>query len=368
MSSCWITAGRVAGLGGRVRDDAGGGVLVLGRLAGKRGARAVRRLYPVFNADLVDGIPARYLVGRTDTPPLHERYDLMEAFVQASGADVRHGSDETRYDPRADRVHMPDRHLFRTEDGYHSTLARELVRRTGAPGRLARTGAADGTDDLRARAIEDLVAEIGTAIVAARLGLVVLPRDDDARLAEACLEILESDPHAFCRAAADAERAADRLTGVPRSVGAPDRGEGFPPAGEDDGTAAVPRRGGTAPGPRYDIGCDSNVVAGDRVWWIEPRWSDREGGARVDGRRIVRGTVEAVEDGRIRVRVETVIGDDTLRGGDTIERSADVFDGYGARRAAWADEAGRERLAASPQHAADAHEVPVRDAASGWRP
>ncbi len=93
---------------------------------------------------------------------------------------------------------------------------------------------------------------------------------------------------------------------------------------------------------------------------------------RLDGRRLVRGDVEAVGDGRIRVRVETVIGDDvgddTLRGGDTIEQSADVFDGYGARRAAWTDEAGRERLAASPQRAADAHEVPVRDAAGGWRP
>ena len=106
--------------------------------------------------------------------------------------------------------------------------------------------------------------------------------------------------------------------------------------------------------------------------WIEPRWSGGEGGARLDGRRLVRGDVEDVEDGRIRVRVETVIGDDVgddrLRAGDTIERSADVFDGYGARRAAWTDEAERERAAASPPRAADAHEAPVRDAAGGRRP
>lgn len=60
-------------------------------------------------------------------------------------------------------------------------------------------------------ATEELVAELGAAIAAARLGISTRPRDDHAAYLAHWIELLGEDPKILFRTAAAAQRAVDYL-------------------------------------------------------------------------------------------------------------------------------------------------------------
>jgi antirestriction protein ArdC len=60
-------------------------------------------------------------------------------------------------------------------------------------------------------ATEELIAELGAAIAAARLGIATQPRDDHAAYLAHWIELLGEDPKILFRTAAAAQRAVDHL-------------------------------------------------------------------------------------------------------------------------------------------------------------
>ena len=174
--------------------------------------RLVARASWVFNADQVDGYkPA-------GPPPVDktERLQRVEEFVEASGSVVRHGGHRACYDPTTDHIQMPERASFvgtsttTPTEGYYSVLLHELVHWTGAPHRLAR--------DLSSRfgseayAMEELVAELGSAFLCAILGVSPAPRPDHAAYVDHWLAVLRSDKRAIFTAASKAMEAVDYLS------------------------------------------------------------------------------------------------------------------------------------------------------------
>ena len=111
---------------------------------------------------------------------------------------------------------MPDVAAFRTRDLYRSTLAHELAHWTGHERRLARSlGGRFGSD---AYAMEELVAELASAMVGAELGLPVDHLDDHASYLASWLKVLKADSRAILTAAAKAEEASTYLLGLGRSA------------------------------------------------------------------------------------------------------------------------------------------------------
>lgn len=181
--------------------------------AGDDGTRRVARASWVFNASQVDG----YTVpGLPDLPPI-AREANAEAFIAATGADIRHGGDMAYYRPSTDHIQMPDERLFtgsklssRTED-YYSVLGHELTHWSGADKRLNRLMKARFGD--AAYAMEELVAELGAAFLCADLGITHTPRADHAAYIANWLQVLKSDKKAIFTAAAKASEAVQYLAG-----------------------------------------------------------------------------------------------------------------------------------------------------------
>ena len=175
------------------------------------GRRFLARTFRVFNADQVDG----YVPGEPARPSLVERLGRAEALVAATGADVRHGGTRAFYQPAEDYVQMPERGRFTgtatssATEGYYATLLHELVHWTGHGLRLGRDLA--GRFGSAAYAMEELVAEVGAAMLCADLGVALEPRPDHAAYARHWLAIMRGDKRAVFAASTEAERAADYL-------------------------------------------------------------------------------------------------------------------------------------------------------------
>lgn len=176
------------------------------------GRRFVARASSVFNAAQVDGYAL------PDAPePLGaiERIANVDAFVSATGADIRHGGERAFYNRLGDRIQMPAEELFCGTDtlsrseGYYAVLVHELTHWSGVEHRLNRTFGKRFGD--KAYAAEELVAEIGSAFLCAELGITQDVRPDHAQYLAQWLELMKADSRAIFTAAANASRAADYL-------------------------------------------------------------------------------------------------------------------------------------------------------------
>lgn len=170
------------------------------------------RVYTVFNADQVDGAEPLPIA---DLPNEAERLSAVEAFVSATGADIRHGQSGAFYKPTADWVGMPNREAFTSTEHstatecYYSTLLHELTHWTGHRSRLNRDQSNRFGD--QAYAFEELVAELGAAFACAALGISNEPRPDHAQYLAHWRAVLKKDNRAIVTAAKLAQQAFEYL-------------------------------------------------------------------------------------------------------------------------------------------------------------
>lgn len=132
-----------------------------------------------------------------------------ERLIGAVGAQIRIGGTRACYEPATDIIRMPDRARFEGPDAaadWYATLLHELLHFSGP--RLGRADGAPGTD---AYAFEELVADIGSAFLMARLGIAPRPLPGHADYVAGWLKALKDDRRLIFRAAAAAGRAADWL-------------------------------------------------------------------------------------------------------------------------------------------------------------
>ena len=108
---------------------------------------------------------------------------------------------------------MPQREAFRDAESYYATLAHEVTHWTRHPSRLERDFGRKRWGD-EGYAAEELVAELGSAFLAADLELTPEPREDHAAYIGSWLKVLQNDKRAIFTAAAHAQRAVDFLHGL----------------------------------------------------------------------------------------------------------------------------------------------------------
>jgi antirestriction protein ArdC len=168
--------------------------------------------YTVFNAEQIDGLPARFLAPAAPRLDPIQRIEHAERFFAATGATVRHGGNQAFYAPVLDYVQMPHFEAFRDAESYYAILAHELTHWTRHPSRLAREFGQKRFKDA-GYAMEELVAELGAAFLSADLDLTPEPRPDHAAYIAEYLTVLKNDRRAIFTAASYAQRAADFLSG-----------------------------------------------------------------------------------------------------------------------------------------------------------
>jgi antirestriction protein ArdC len=219
----WMTYRQAPELGGQVRRGAKGSLVVYANTFTKRDTDdngeqqeyevPFLKSYTVFNAEQIDGLPARYYAQADRPPHPIDRVERAERFFANTAADIRHGGGAAYYSPAADVVQMPPFETFRHAEGYYATLAHELTHWTRHRSRLAREFGRQRWGD-EGYAMEELVAEMGAAFLCADLGLTPDIRDDHAAYIASWLKVLKNDKRAVFTAAAHAQRAADFLHGL----------------------------------------------------------------------------------------------------------------------------------------------------------
>ena len=232
-SPTWMTYRQSQQLGGQVRKgETGTPVVYYGQTTktrrdestGEEAERDVRFLktYTVFNLAQIDGLPERFATAVPVSPPLQapERIAAADAFFAATGAEVRHGGGQAYYTAAEDRIQMPPFAAFHDAESYYSTLGHEATHWTKHPARLDRDfGRKRFGDEGYSR--EELVAELGSAFLAADLGLYLEPREDHAAYIAGWIKVLQNDKRAIVSAAAHAERAVKYLHGLQPAGAAP---------------------------------------------------------------------------------------------------------------------------------------------------
>jgi antirestriction protein ArdC len=164
----------------------------------------VLRSYPVFHASQVEGISD--YVPPTPGEVSWRTPEAAATILAASGVPVRTGGDRAFYSPSTDHIQLPTTSAFHGPDEWAATALHELGHASGHPSRLNR--------DLRGRfgsnayAMEELRAEIASAMMAAELGI---PSDipQHASYVASWLEVLRHDRRAIFGAASDAQKIAD---------------------------------------------------------------------------------------------------------------------------------------------------------------
>ena len=166
----------------------------------------------VFNADQVEN----YSSPKPQARNLVEIIDKAEAFVTATGADIRYGGDKACYLPSQDYIRMPDKERFTgtktstPTECFYSVLLHEEIHWSGAENRLNRNLRNRYGD--QAYAMEELIAELGAAYLCADLGVTNSPRPDHAAYLSNWLTVLKSDKRAIFTAASKASQAAGYLS------------------------------------------------------------------------------------------------------------------------------------------------------------
>jgi antirestriction protein ArdC len=167
--------------------------------------------YTVFNVEQIEGLPAHFhAVAEQRLDPV-QRIERSEAFFAGTKADIRHGGNRAYYNIESDFVQMPPFEAFRDAESYYAALAHECTHWTRAKSRLDRDLGRKRWGDA-GYAMEELVAELGSAFLCADLDLTPEIREDHAAYIASWLEVLKNDKRAIFSAAAHAQKAADYLT------------------------------------------------------------------------------------------------------------------------------------------------------------
>lgn len=210
----WLTFQQALACGGAVRRGAKGVRVTFWKPLGGCGEAAatvptepagddekvagmVLRHFTVFNVAAIDGIAASDFATPADD-------SLPSRVVLSSGARIVHGS--PCYRPGEDVIALPPPGEFDSVADYYVTAFHELVHWTGP--RVGREVNSKRFGD-DAYAIEELVAELGAAMVSGACSLPTLMQS--ASYLDHWLRVLRQDKRAIFAVAGAAQRAADYL-------------------------------------------------------------------------------------------------------------------------------------------------------------
>lgn len=166
------------------------------------------KTYRVFNADQVEGWNGNWLTdeGKEQTQDWSD-VELADMIINSSGANIQHrNQDQAFYMPSTDQIVMPERKQFKSDSGYYGTIFHELVHWTGNKTRLDRKFGTRFGDDNYAK--EELVAELGAAMLSGIAKVDAEPRADHAQYLKGWIKGLKEQPKLIMTAASNAEKAA----------------------------------------------------------------------------------------------------------------------------------------------------------------
>lgn len=225
-SPFWLTYQQTQSIGGHVRKGEHGTHVCFWKFdeyqkenadTGETETRSsvLLRHYTVFNVLQCDGLPD-FGTGKSANNPTQQIAEC-EAIVSAMpNAPKIEASNAAWYRPSTDTVGIPPISTFDKAPEYYSTLFHELTHSTGHASRVGR----EGIETLNrfgseAYSKEELVAELGAAMLCGQTGIEQATLDNSAAYIATWLKRLRDDCRLIVSAASQAQKAADYILAKP---------------------------------------------------------------------------------------------------------------------------------------------------------
>lgn len=166
------------------------------------------KVFTVFNGDQIEGIPAlveelNYEIKRSEV------VDRVAAGMGVEIIEAKQG--RAYYSPSEDKIHLPLKEQFESDNAYQSTALHELGHATGHPERLARDqGGGFGSEKY---AFEELVAEISSTFMGEYFDVEPseAEMENHAAYVQGWAEAIKNDKNYLFKAIKQAEEAADYM-------------------------------------------------------------------------------------------------------------------------------------------------------------
>jgi len=217
-SPWWLTFKQAKDLRGTVKRGEKGTPIVFWKVTEEEQSNGsvskgfVLRYFTVFNIAQTEGIEVPKAAERTSFNPIETCEEVIASYFIPPM--IVHGGCHACYVPSKDEVRMPPRESFASREEYYSTLFHELAHSTGAAHRLARKGVVDATRfATHDYSFEELVAECGSAFLAAHAGIAPATLANSAAYIASWARKLKSEPRWIVEAASQAAKAADLILG-----------------------------------------------------------------------------------------------------------------------------------------------------------
>lgn len=218
-SPYWLTLKHANQIGGHVRANEKGTPIVAFKIVRKEtvvNGKKETSAYPMIKHHYVYNIaqceditiPAMPEAPKPDFDADSNVMALVDRLGLENG--LTHGGDSAFYSPTRDFISMPPMAAFNSANGYHATLLHESVHATGHKSRLDREFSKRFGSE--AYAFEELVAELGSAMLCAHCGIDGEMQSNHVAYIANWLKVLRNDKKAILTASAKAQQALDFLT------------------------------------------------------------------------------------------------------------------------------------------------------------
>jgi antirestriction protein ArdC len=231
--SCyWLTFNQAKQLGAHVRQGEKSSLVMFWKIDGlvrrkidsngepadEKGKSFLLRYHRVFNVEQCDGLKALYGDDCKPVNPIAECESIADHMPNPPRIEQH---SQAFYRPSADMVGMPSRNCFESPEAYYSTLFHELTHSTGHKSRLNRfeETATDHQFGSESYSKEELVAEMGAAMLAGTAGISHATLGNSASYLQTWVTRLKSDSRLIISAASQAQKAADYILGKTQNEG-----------------------------------------------------------------------------------------------------------------------------------------------------
>jgi antirestriction protein ArdC len=176
------------------------------------------KYYTVFNLEQQDGIDWKKICGVIESDdntlhvdPIEECEKVITGYKNAP--EYRFGGNRAFYRPSEDFIQLPEISSFDSMEEYYSTHFHEDIHSTGHSSRLNRSVgmAAFGSGEYSE---EELVGEMGAAMLCAVSGIVNATADNSAAYIASWLTQLQNDKKLIIKSASAAQKAVDYILGT----------------------------------------------------------------------------------------------------------------------------------------------------------
>jgi len=203
-------------------SDSGGAASDSREAEGEQRKGFALKRYWVFNAEQIEGMPQAEPEAGREFHPIEKAESVVRALSEQTGLIVIHGGNQACYIPALDEVRLPPVRAFATPYDMWATKMHECAHSTMHAKRLNRTEAYAKRWGDSAYALEELTAEISSAMLSAETG-VPMSQDpahvhNHASYLRGWIKAIENDPMAIFTAAKNADRICEYMLGLERQL------------------------------------------------------------------------------------------------------------------------------------------------------